>query len=572
MARPPSAHPAPSSRWRRSSSVAALILGALTLSSCRLSGSGETAPPTSSTAIRTATSYLSDQTPLTAQTAAGLGKGRASGEALTNGKALPRGLAVPADSALEYNVGAQCRTFSAQIGLDPAAAADSAVSYSVFADGRSLVEPVEMTSGAAPRTISVNVEGVERLKLVVEHKAGPRTSQSNWAEAKLAGCVSYSGPIEVGPSATVPIIITGNYRSNDPKVPAIQINTSQPVVIRNCTVAGRGHLISNTRPGADVKVQNCRGFGLNPYVRMVNPGRFVALEEASSLVVENSYLKNTGGIYLLGGSNRTTTVKILRNRALNIDGRRSDGAGGWLKPAPGDRPEKFFRAQFVQFNNIDDVTDAEIAWNRVENEPGHSRVEDNINIYSSSGTASNRIRIHHNLIRGAYHYPTTLQSYSGGGIITDGCLSRYVDISENTVLETSNHGIAIANGEHVTIQKNTVYGSGLLPDNSPSGGDDSGIYVRWGGSCDQRGINFGSNVVAYNTIGFGQPGVSDRQRRRDLDIAKARSGTPLAKSTDNSSTLPPDVCLLCPDSELIKNAVTEWENQAAAKGIAVGVQ
>lgn len=545
---------------RRSVSLAALILGISTLSACRLAGTGET-PPTSSQTIRTPTTYLSDQPPLTGKVAS-----------LAAGKALPNGVAVQAGSALEYNVGAQCRTFSAQIGLDSSAAADSAVAYSVFADGRRLFGPVDVRSGAASQTVEMNVEGVERLQLVAEPKAGPKGAVATWKEAKLSGCVTYNGPIEVGPSATVPIVITGNFRSDDPEVPAIRINTAQPVVIRNCTVAGRGHLISNSRAGANVKVQNCRGFGLNPYVRMLNPGRFVAIEGGSSLVVENSYLKNTGGIYLLGGSTRMTTIKILRNRALNIDGRRSDGAGGWLTPAPGDRPEKFFRAQFVQFNKVNDIGDAEIAWNRVENEPGYSRVEDNINIYTSSGTASSRIKIHHNLIKGAYQYPTTLQNYSGGGIITDGCLSRYIDIRENTVLETSNHGISIANGEHVVIEKNKVYGSGLLPDSSFAGGDDSGIYVRWAGNCDQRGINFGSNIVAYNSIGFAQPSASDRERRRDLDIAKAKSGTPLAIAIDNSSTLPPDSCLLCADSDLIKRAIADWEQQVVANGVEVGVQ
>ncbi|PNY79733.1 hypothetical protein CVO96_17415 [Deinococcus koreensis] len=560
MARPSPINLVSPSHRRRSVSLAALLLGLSTLSSCRLTGSGEL-PPTSSQTIRTATTYLSDQPLLTGKTAP-----------LAAGKALPNGLAVQAGSTLEYNVGAQCRTFSAQIGLASSAAADSTVTYSVLADGRSMFGPSEVRSGAAPQTVNVDIEGVERLKLVVESKSGAKSVQANWKEAKLSGCVTYSGPIEVGPSATSPIVITGNFRSDDPKVPAIRIETTQPVVIRNCTVAGRGHLISNSRAGANVKIQNCRGFGLNPYVRMVNPGRFVAIEDGSSLVVENSYLKNTGGIYLLGGSTRTTTIKILRNRALNIDGRRSDGAGGWLIPAPGDNPEKFVRAQFVQFNKVVGVSDAEIAWNRVENEPGHSRVEDNINMYASSGTPAHRIRIHHNLIRGAYQYPLSLQSYSGGGIITDGCLSRYIDISENTVLETSNHGIAIANGEYVAIQKNRVYGSGLLPDNSFSGGDDNGIYVRWAGNCDQRGINFGSNIVAYNNIGFAQPSAADRARRRDLAIANARSGTPLATATDNSSALPSDSCLICTDSELIKRAITDWEQQAVASGVEVGTQ
>ena len=62
------------------------------------------------------------------------------------------------------------------------------------------------------------------------------------------------------------------------------------------------------------------------------------------------------------------------------------------------------------------------------NEPGKSRVEDNINIYLSSGTAAIPILIHDNYIQGAYTINPAQGSYSnktysydwsyaGGGIL-----------------------------------------------------------------------------------------------------------------------------------------------------------
>lgn len=41
------------------------------------------------------------------------------------------------------------------------------------------------------------------------------------------------------------------------------------------------------------------------------------------------------------------------------------------------------RAGFVQFNRVRNIIGVEIAFNQVVNEPGASKVEDNINIYNS---------------------------------------------------------------------------------------------------------------------------------------------------------------------------------------------
>ena len=64
--------------------------------------------------------------------------------------------------------------------------------------------------------------------------------------------------------------------------------------------------------------------------------------------------------------------------------------------------EGFDLVQFVQFDDIEGIEDAEIAWNKVVNEPGKSRVEDNISIYQTHGMADHPIRIHDNCIVGGY--------------------------------------------------------------------------------------------------------------------------------------------------------------------------
>ncbi|THF86491.1 glycosyl hydrolase [Deinococcus sp. KSM4-11] len=551
--------------------------GLLLLTACTLGGNRS----------RSADGFLTSQT-MTAGTTvlsavmptgkASFSKDRSAGGAALKvaGVTSARGLGVSAPSTLTYDLGAQCRTFTARVGVDDESGASGSATFKVLVDNRPVFDSGPLKAGAA-RAVNVNVEGGETLNLVVEGGSGPE-HHADWADAKLDGCVVYKAPIEVMPYGSGPITISGNYRSDDPDVPAIKISTTQPVVIQNCVLAGRGHLISTRMQGsfttqANVTVQNCRGYGLNPDVRMREPGRFLHLQGPANVTVQNNFMKQTGGIYVQGGQdNPLAHLQIVRNRALNIDGRRSDGEGGWLTPGPSDMQEKFFRAQFVQLNDVRAVPDAEIAWNRVENEPGYSRVEDNISIYVSSGTPGHPIRIQHNLIRGAYAYPPDLEGYSGGGIITDGCVSRYVDIGNNTVLETSNHGIAIANGENVAIHDNLVLGTGLLAGGKHAGGADNGIYVRWARNCSQMGVNLGNNSVTRNTVGFGQPTASDPDQRHDLYVASNGQGKPLAQQSGNTLVAPTNERITRSQPDIIERAVTDWEGQLGSNNVVVGAQ
>ena len=68
--------------------------------------------------------------------------------------------------------------------------------------------------------------------------------------------------------------------------------------------------------------------------------------------------------------------------------------------------------QFVQLDEVQNVPGIEIAPNQVIDKPGKSRVEDNINIYLSGGTAASPILIHDNYIQGAYTINPAQGSYS----------------------------------------------------------------------------------------------------------------------------------------------------------------
>ena len=127
-------------------------------------------------------------------------------------------------------------------------------------------------------------------------------------------------------------------------------------------------------------------------------------------MLENNDLEGTSGIYLLnyrGDFTAAETVRVVATGA-EIDGRKSDGRGGFLDfnkrvhRRDGSSESGFRIVQFLQMDKVQNVPGMEVAWNEVINEPGKSRVEDNVNIYKSSGTAASPLRIHDNYIQGAF--------------------------------------------------------------------------------------------------------------------------------------------------------------------------
>jgi hypothetical protein len=58
---------------------------------------------------------------------------------------------------------------------------------------------------------------------------------------------------------------SGTWQSNDSRVPAVQVNTSEPVVIQNSTIKSAGHLIYSSSRNCNLTVKNTSGYGLTPY-------------------------------------------------------------------------------------------------------------------------------------------------------------------------------------------------------------------------------------------------------------------------------------------------------------------
>jgi parallel beta-helix repeat protein len=327
-----------------------------------------------------------------------------------------------------------------------------------------------------------------------------------------ASSQAYHGPLSVDDgnyaSVTKNGVLTGDWQSTDPSIPAVRIKTRRPVTILHSHLRGPGDLIECVGTlGASLSVRDCVGIGVNPNQVGKSKGDFVHAEAMSKLVVENCDIRGMRfGVYIDGYDGSRTgdqTITIRGNRGRNMDGRRSDGKGGW-QPSQKDRDW----SHFVQLNHVQAVPGIEIAWNEVVDAPFQSSVDDVINIYQSSGTVSSPLRIHDNFIDGAYPNSPKTDTYSGGGIITDGgtdtkdTATAFVDIDDNQVIDTTNYGIAISNGHDNVIKENRVLSTGLLPDGSTVAAQNVGVYIS-----DIYGHNVANGSMyddhaSENTVGW----------------------------------------------------------------------
>ncbi|CAM3356987.1 NPCBM/NEW2 domain-containing protein [Deinococcus saxicola] len=442
-----------------------------------------------------------------------------------NGKQYDSGFGVHSNSSMTFDLGGKCSRFISDVGIDDEVGNRGSAVFQVFADGVKLFDSGRMTGEDGTKTVNLDVSGRRELKLVVGD-AGDNLDydHADWGGAILVACNSSGtpttpappvptppAPAPTPPSGNVnyggPLVITkggtyrGNWESMNPNVPAVLIQTSEPVVIEGSNLRGRGELIRGWK--VNLTVRNSNGYGMNPNIYGVHAGRFIAAEEVYNLRVENNYMEGTSGIYVnqFYGRGDGQTIKILRNKAKNIDGRKSDGNGGYN----GDR----YYVQFAQIAKVQNVPNMEIAWNEVINEPGKSSLEENINLYSTSGTAGSRMQIHDNYIQGAFAIQAATDgSYSGGGIMLgDGPVGNlgeaggYVDVYNNQIVSTSNQGVGIAGGHDHNVFNNRILSSGRLPTGEINKAQNVGIYV-WDVMNGKGSNTWFNNTVHDNVIGW----------------------------------------------------------------------
>jgi hypothetical protein len=88
-----------------------------------------------------------------------------------------KGLAVRSRTELVYRLPAGYRRLNSIVGIDPATRANGKVRLEVFGDDRPLFE-ADLAGADAPRELNVDIDGVKRLKLIVDY--GDNLDTGDW--------------------------------------------------------------------------------------------------------------------------------------------------------------------------------------------------------------------------------------------------------------------------------------------------------------------------------------------------------------------------------------------------------
>jgi hypothetical protein len=322
------------------------------------------------------------------------------------------------------------------------------------------------------------------------------------AASSAIGEVEWGGPIVITAGGTY----AGNWQSTDSKTPAVTVATTDPVTIENSHISSVGNLIKTSVAGSNLTVRNSLSVALNAAVKGQPNGNFIEVSSPARLDVENNYVENAqGGVIVHGYAGKRDgqqTIVIRANRARNLNGLLSDGNGGYL---PGEGANRS-HAHFIQFESVQSVPGIDVGWNEVINYPGRSLVEDNIDIYRSSGTANQPLEIHDTYIQGAYPYKPAQDAYTGGGIKTDGSIDdtaqdapAYNSIHDNQVVGTVSYGISFAAGHDNIAANNRVISSGLLSDGTKIAAQGVGLA---NGATAGPSASMYNNTMRDNLVGW----------------------------------------------------------------------
>jgi hypothetical protein len=308
---------------------------------------------------------------------------------------------------------------------------------------------------------------------------------------------------------------SGTWVSNDSASPAIIVRTTEPVILENCSITSKGDLIT-TEAAANLTIRNCLGYAQNSGRSGVPNGRFLLAVKLGSLSATNNYMYGVSygfqiGPYLAADSFRLTgPIYIKYNKAINLNGLPSNGLGGYtlngIRTECGmqDNCNHFLIMSFM--NGIS--TPVDVSWNMVQNDPGTSSVDDVINMYSTSGTANNHIRVHDNLIVGGYAAEPVAAIYAGGGITLDGSpadtaltSTAFVDVENNRIIAHSGNGINLVAGHDNTARNNWIISVGKYPLSNPAQ-----WFMGWAGvdvenNYGQAPSTYFNNVAVDNFSG-----------------------------------------------------------------------
>lgn len=322
-------------------------------------------------------------------------------------------------------------------------------------------------------------------------------------------------------------VYTGRWHSLSPNTPAVKVMTGEPVTIQNCQIQSAGDGIQSLSHKAQLTVRNCLGEGLNPNVVNRQKGYFLNVGNFSQVVVENNTAIAFGhGVRALNYGQairrRGQTVVIQHNRFQNVDGRLSDGEGGYLKDLEGSG------ATAIGLNTLRQAN-VEISWNEIVNRPFFSRVEDLVSTYGSSGTPMRPISIHNNYLQGGYGPdPKEDKDHTGAMINVGDAPGRvgYVHVYNNQVVSFENSGILVSAGRHNKAWDNRVISARQAADGSVLGGNWRADLVLWDYYDGSATGDWGDNRLSDNKVNVvGKGGSAARDYLPSLGGSNIVTGT-----------------------------------------------
>lgn len=321
----------------------------------------------------------------------------------------------------------------------------------------------------------------------------------------LAAGTTFSPPLRITQGGTY----SGNWQSLDPAEAAVVVDTTDPVIIENCTLRGRANLISAGRTGISITVRNCRGYGLDPGVAGQERGAFLEAFRIARLTFEHNYMEGVAeGLVLIeygGAADGGPAIRIRYNRLRNLMGLYSDGQDGVM--LAGDFGNEGNGNHGVILDKLQQLPGVEIAWNEIVNDAYLSSVGDKINFYRSSGTAQTPIDVHDNFVRGGYGVIPTLPDYTGGGVVTDGTSSdsadtatAFVKIHDNQFVSGPNFGTSIAAGHDNASYNNRAFSTGQLSNGQWMAAPYGNAFVVWNCNCSAQSSDVYFNNMAHDNI------------------------------------------------------------------------
>lgn len=243
------------------------------------------------------------------------------------------------------------------------------------------------------------------------------------------GCIQQIITANMKLKTILVMILAATLFSFRPAAPAFTYTPSAPlsytsvnnITISGDSITGGSSICINLVSCSNVHITHCKFINSTNHAIMMN--------NCTNVTIDGNFFNHVrDGVYAVackGG------IKTIGNQFINMQG-----------PYP--------QASAVQYSHCSGPFN-KIINNRIDEVPGQSAPEDEINLYQDTGTYNSPLIVSGNFIRGGG--PST----SGAGITAGDGGGGYQHIEHNICINTGAGGIQYAGGHNITIINNLIY-------------------------------------------------------------------------------------------------------------------